>query len=90
MGRSYDEPEEDYNNPGSSKDYESGNSYDKPSESIPGDYVVDYQPLEDSASDYDDEYDDGDEYDDYQDDSQSDEYDDYRDEPETRKPINFE
>ena len=90
LGRSYDEPEENYNSPGFSSDYESGSS-DEPAESIPGDYVVDYQPLEDSASDYGDEYDDNeDDYDSEYDKNQSDDYDEYRDEPETRKPINFE
>lgn len=90
LGRSYDEPEEDYNGSASDIGYDSGNSYDEDVESIPGDYVVDYQPLEDSTSDYGDEYDDEDDYDNEYDNNQPDDYDDYRNEPETRKPINFE
>jgi len=88
LGRSYDEPEEGFNSPNAPGDYVAGNNYDEPEESIPGDYVVDYQPLEDPGSDYSDGYED--DYDNEYDNSQSDDYDDYRDEPETRKPINFE
>lgn len=91
LGRSYDEPEEDYGSPSPAKDYDSGNDYNEPAESIPGDYVVDYQPLDNSAPDYGDEYDDtGQDYDGDYDNSQDNDYDDYPDEPETRKPINFE
>ena len=85
LGRSY-EPEDDYGNDyvadNSGTDYDSdlGRSYDEEtSESIPGDYVVDYQPLENMGTDYSDDYDD----------SEPDNYDDYDQEPERRKPINF-
>ncbi len=104
LGRSY-EPEDDYGNDyvadNSGDDYDSdlGRSYDEePKESIPGDYVVDYQPLENMGTDYSDDYDDSepDEYDDYDDYSNnsetnnpSDEYDDYHDRPERGQPINF-
>ena len=94
LGRSY-EPEDEYgaDNLGSDYDSDLGRNYDEPEESIPGDYVVDYQPLEDMGTDYaDDDYDDSeaDDYDDYDDDGSSiDDYDDYRDQPERRKPINF-
>ncbi len=98
LGRSY-EPEDEYgddygaDNLGSDYDSDLGRNYDEPQESIPGDYVVDYQPLSDMGTDYsDDDYDDSepDDYDDYDDDgSSTDGYDDYDDEPERRKPINF-
>ena len=111
LGRSY-EPEDDYSSGNSGRDYDAnlGRDYDadlgrgyepEDEQPIPGDYVVDYQPIDDLGSDYsddyDDDYDDGDrvsDYDDYDDDSEdsssSDEYDDYRDRPERRKPINFD
>lgn len=89
LGRSY-EPED---NSGDDYDSDLGRSYDEePKDSIPGDYVVDYQPLENMRTDYSDDYDDSepDDYDDYDDDrSSKDGYDDYDDEPERRKPINF-
>jgi hypothetical protein len=107
LGRSYDEPEETYNAPNLNKDYDAdadlgrdydtnlGRSYDddNQSESIPGDYVVDYQPVEDSDADYANDYDDSDQddydnYDDPQDDA-SDDYQDYQESPRRRKPINF-
>lgn len=90
LGRSY-EPEEDY--PGNDSDL--GRNYDDEQKPIPGDYVVDYQPLEDAGTDYaDDDYDDseGNDYDDYDEpesDSEQDRYDDYSDRSEGRKPINF-
>lgn len=95
LGRSY-EPEEDYgaDNLGSSyDDGDLGRSYDEPEdrppeESIPGDYVVDYQPLDDSQIDYD--YDRPNEYDDYEDNYDDDDYpvDDYP-QPTSRPPINL-
>jgi hypothetical protein len=105
LGRSYEEPEETYNAPNLNKDYDAdlgrdydanlGRSYDddNESESIPGDYVVDYQPVEDRDAGYTDDYDDSaqddyDNYDDAQDDS-SDDYQDYRESPGRRQPINF-
>jgi len=117
LGRSY-EPEEDYNEDDLGKSYSSdpsrnydgddnndlGRSYEPEGNepSIPGDYVVDYQPL-DNADDYsddnysDDGYDDRssdydtDDYDDYQPkaDNSDDQYDDYRDRPDNRQPIDF-
>ena len=95
LGRSY-EPEEEYDTEDLGTNYDSdlGRSYDEPSESIPGDYVVDYQPLEDLGTDYSDDYDDyGDDdleadYDDY-DEAESDSTDDYDNSLERRKPINF-
>ncbi|MDJ0571022.1 MAG: Ycf66 family protein [Pleurocapsa sp. MO_192.B19] len=97
LGRSYEEPENDSygrSNLGRDYDAELGRSYEDDNESIPGDYVVDYQPVENSEPDYSDDYDagDGDEYDDYdhpEDSRSTDEYDDYSDRPERRKPINF-
>ena len=104
LGRSYDDTKDDYDSDSTSRNYDSnlgrdyntdlGRSYEEKDESIPGDYVVDYQPLEDSETDYSDDYDDPiqDDYDDYDnsDDSNSgDDYDDYREQPERRKPINF-
>ena len=91
LGRSY-EPEDDYgaDNFGNSyDDRDLGTSYDEPNnqppeESIPGDYVVDYQPLDDSEVDYD--YDEPDEYDNYDDDDYP--VDDYS-QPTSRKPINL-
>ncbi|HEY9771965.1 MAG TPA: Ycf66 family protein [Coleofasciculaceae cyanobacterium] len=95
LGRSY-EPEDDYsNNLGSSyEDSDLGRSYDQPDESIPGDYVVDYQPVEEPEVDYSDDYDDSDlgDYDDYDDYDDLPEYnsqEDYPEQPERRKPINF-
>jgi hypothetical protein len=94
LGRSY-EPEDDYgaDSLGSSyDDRDLGRSYDEPNnepeESIPGDYVVDYQPLDDSEVDYDSDepYD----YDDYDDNYEDDDYpvEDYP-EPTSRPPINL-
>ena len=95
LGRSY-EPEDNYDSDdlGSSyDDSDMGRSYEKDEQPIPGDYVVDYQPVEDLGSDYSDDYDDSpqDDYDDYsdEDDNPGDEYDDYRDRPDNRTPINF-
>lgn len=97
LGRSY-EPDDDYDTDNYDNDADLGRSYDEePKESIPGDYVVDYQPLEEEESDYDDDYannydqSESDNYDDYSDndDRPRDEYDDYRDRPERGKPINF-
>lgn len=105
LGRSYEEPETTYNAPNLNKDYDAdlnrdyetnlGRSYedDNESESIPGDYVVDYQPIEDPEADYTDDYDDSeqddyDNYDDAQDDA-SDDYQDYQESPGRRQPINF-
>ena len=90
LGRSY-EPEDNYDaddfgsgydarNPGRSYD----EPYNEPEESIPGDYVVDYQPVDNSAIDYDDSeanYDDYDNDEDYP-------VDDYP-QPTSRKPINL-
>ena len=97
LGRSYDEPE-DYDRPIASTDDDYSRDDDERDrdESIPGDFVVDYQPLDNSESDDDyDDYDDdsdGDGYNNYDsyDDESNNEYDDYRDRPETRKPINFD
>ncbi|WP_319421080.1 Ycf66 family protein [Pleurocapsa sp. FMAR1] len=100
LGRSYDEPEDNYGSDDLERNYDSqiNRSNDGQNESIPGDFVVDYQPLNDSeAADYADEYDD---YDDY-DDSEQDDYDNYDDSEDDnysedlrrqpgRKPINFE
>ncbi len=105
LGRSYEEPETTYNAPNLNKDYDAdlnrdyetnlGRSYedDNESESIPGDYVVDYQPIEDPEADYTDDYDDSeqddyDHYDDAQDDA-SDDYQDYQESPGRGQPINF-
>jgi hypothetical protein len=97
LGRSY-EPEDDYpeNDLGNSYDNsDSSRGYEDGEKSIPGDYVVDYQPLEDVGTDYaDDNYDDseGNNYDDYDEsesDSEQDGYNDYDDRPERRKPINL-
>ena len=95
LGRSY-EPEDEYDSDDLGADYDSdlGRSYDEPSESIPGDYVVDYQPLENMGSDYSDDYEDDDseaDYDDYDEaeTDSTDDYDEYEDRPERRKPINF-
>ena len=94
LGRSY-EPEDDYgvDNLGNSyDDGDLGRSYDEPDnepeESIPGDYVVDYQPLDDSEIDRD--YDEPNEYDDYDDNYDDDDYpvDDYP-QPTPRPPINL-
>ena len=101
LGRSY-EPEDSYDaddnydsdNLGSSYDNsDMGRGYESDNAPIPGDFVVDYQPLDGAGSDYSDDYDDAseDDYDGYEpeDDNSQDEYDDYGDRPETRKPINF-
>ena len=108
LGRSY-EPEDSYgvedsyasDNMGSSyDDTDLGRSYEEDETTIPGDFVVDYQPLDD-AGDYSGNYDDSDrdDYDDYADEgdypyeddsSSNNDYDDYSDRPDTRKPINFD
>jgi hypothetical protein len=97
LGRSY-EPEEDYPRDDLASSYDDsdlGKNYDDEQKPIPGDYVVDYQPLEDVGTDYsDDDYDDseGNNYDDYDEpesDSEQDGYNDYDDRPERRKPINL-
>jgi hypothetical protein len=93
LGRSY-EPEENNDNYGSDDlggaydDSEMGRSYEE-DQPIPGDYVVDYQPLDDAETDYSEDYDDSpqDDYNDY--DNSEDEYDDYSDRPTGRKPLNF-
>ena len=97
LGRSY-EPEEDINDDlGNSYDDDLGRSHDD-EESIPGDYVVDYQPLDDAGTDYTDDYDDSEaDYEDYDDAEEA--YDDYDDDsdypendypqPERRKPIDL-
>jgi len=100
LGRSY-EPEDSYDaadDLGSSyADSDLGRSYEDDEPPIPGDYVVDYQPLDGTGSDYsnddgDENYDD-DGYDDYEppnnDDSNDDSYDDYNERPERRQPINL-
>lgn len=101
LGRSYDDPEgqDNYDSQNSGRDYDSdlgrdydnnlGRSYDDEDDSIPGDYVVDYQPLDGAGSDYSDDtgQDDYDDYDDAED--STDDYDNYSDRPERRKPINF-
>ena len=103
LGRSY-EPEDEYESDYSGSDYSGsdydadlGTSYDEPSESIPGDYVVDYQPLENMGTDYSDDYEDDDSeanYDDYdrdeEDTNSANSYDEYENRPERRKPINFD
>jgi Ycf66 protein N-terminus len=94
LGRSY-EPEENDRDYGSDDlgstydDSDMGRGYEEDEQPIPGDYVVDYQPLDDAETDYSDDYDDTppDDYNDY--DNSGDEYDDYGDRPERRKPINF-
>lgn len=96
LGRSY-EPEDSYGSDDLGSSYDDagmGRSYEEDEQPIPGDYVVDYQPVEELGSDYSDDYDDSpqDDYDDYDDadDNPSDEYDDYRDRPDNRTPINFD
>lgn len=95
LGRSY-EPEDDYS-PTDSLDNlndgytvnDLGRSYEDEDASIPGDYVVDYQPLEDVDPDYVDDYDSSeDDYDDYDDSEEDYPTDDYS-QPEQRKPIDF-
>ncbi len=93
LGRSYDEPEDDYDpdNLEGSYDSEVGKHSEEQNESIPGDFVVDYQPLDDSEADYADDYNDSeqDDYDNY-DDSEDDNYsEDFRRQP-GRTPINFD
>ena len=102
LGRSY-EPDDSYGAEDLGRSYNDpdlGRSYEPEDEPpIPGDYVVDYQPLDNVGTDYsDDEYDDndyGDEADNYDDYEASDrpsvknDYDEYSDRPETRKPINL-
>ena len=101
LGRSY-EPEDDYARDDLGKNYDDrdlGRGYEPEDEtSIPGDYVVDYQPLDNMGTDYaddsgdDDDYDD-DGYDDYESpegsDAEDDDDDDYNDRPERRQPINL-
>ena len=96
LGRSY-EPEDSYSDSGdfgdSYDDSEMGRNYEEDEQTIPGDYVVDYQPLDDAGSDYSEESEDRDDYDNYNDSEDSntdDRYDDYSDRPETRQPINFD
>ena len=98
LGRSY-EPEEDRaENSDNSNDPDLGRSYDDEA-SIPGDYVVDYQPLDGAGTDYTDDYDDPEsDYDDYEDTEGT--YDDYENDIESypeddysqserRKPIDL-
>ena len=94
LGRSY-EPDNDYDNYGgedlgrSYDDSDLGRSYEDDAP-IPGDYVVDYQPLDDMGTDYTD--DDDDSYDDYEspeDVDDEDDYDEYNNRPERRTPINL-
>ena len=105
LGRSY-EPDDSYGTEDLGRDYDDsdlGRSYEPDNEpSIPGDYVVDYQPLDNADSDYsDDDYDNYDDSkedngsysdDDYSDDdseSDKDDYDNYSDRPERRQPLNL-
>ncbi|MEO0834930.1 MAG: Ycf66 family protein [Cyanobacteria bacterium J06642_3] len=96
LGRSY-EPEDDYgaNDLGTDYDLDSRRNYDEQNESIPGDYVVDYQPLDNSEPDYsDDDYDnyedsEQDGYGDYDDDPSDDNYDSYNEPPQRGKPLNL-
>lgn len=95
LGRSYDDGlDSDYSaDRDSNYDADSGRSYSNEPEVIPGDYVVDYQPLNDSPEDYSDEdysdedYDEEPERDRY---SQRDRSSDRRDNPERKNPINFD
>ncbi|MCC0176838.1 Ycf66 family protein [Waterburya agarophytonicola K14] len=99
LGRSY-EPEDSYDdgeNFGSGyDDAEVGRNYEEDEQTIPGDYVVDYQPVDDAGSDYSEDsedsgdYDDYDDYDDAEDRNSDSRYDDRGDRPETRQPINFD
>ena len=108
LGRSY-EPEDDYTNDyadnGLGRSYDDsdlGRSYDdsdlgrsyEDDAPIPGDYVVDYQPLDNLGSDYDndeDDYDDDSDYNNYESSENSDVEDDYDEynRPERRQPINL-
>ena len=96
LGRSYDD-EDSYdaiNQANSYDDVGMGRSYEDDDSSIPGDYVVDYQPMNDSEADYSDDYDDSAREDyDYSDDSEdiasNGDYDDYDERSINRKPINF-
>ena len=90
LGRSYDDDvEDDYSaNQGADYDPDLGSSYGDSPEVIPGDYVVDYQPLNDSPEDYSD--DDYDEHRDRERYSKRDRSPDRRDEPERNNPINFD
>ena len=112
LGRSY-EPDNTYedrnlaDNLGSSYgSTDLGRSYEPEDDepAIPGDYVVDYQPLDNLGTDYsDDDYDDSsvdngndsydDSYDDYEpfdsDNSDDDYEDEYRDRPERRTPLDL-
>jgi len=101
LGRSY-EPEDSYDRDYGSEDLgrsygdtDLGRSYDDDA-SIPGDYVVDYQPLDNMGTEYSDDDEDDynrDDYDDYESstdvDSEADDDDDYNDRPERRQPINL-
>lgn len=87
LGRSY-EPEDSYGGDDLGKNYDDtdlGRNYEDDEPSIPGDYVVDYQPLDNVGTDYAD-----DDYDDSEQDESDDDYDDYdNNPPEGRKPINL-
>ena len=96
LGRSY-EPEDSYDEGNSGNSYDDrdlGRSYEEDDSSIPGDYVVDYQPVDKADDDRTDNYNSGDGYDnydngdDYGDRNSDDEYDDDGDRG--RKPINFD
>ena len=94
LGRSY-EPENEYDSEDLGQNYDAdlGRSYE-PDESIPGDYVVDYQPVEDPEPNYSDDYDDSDpddydNYDDYEDSESDYSTDEYPEPPQRGKPINF-
>lgn len=93
LGRSY-EPEDNYDSEDLGSNYDDsdlGRSYEDDA-SIPGDYVVDYQPLDNMGTDYadgdDDSYDD-DDYESSEDSNADDDYDDYNNRPERRQPINL-
>jgi len=94
LGRSYDDDvEDDYSaDQGADYDADLGRSYSNEQEVIPGDYVVDYQPLNDSPEDYSEDYSD----DDYEEDRDRERYpkrdreSKRRDEPERNNPINFD
>ncbi|BAZ43995.1 hypothetical protein NIES4102_09980 [Chondrocystis sp. NIES-4102] len=102
LGRTYQDPQDDYD-AGSLRDNRDfnrpsddlGRSYqdEDKSTSIPGDYVVDYQPIENLGTDYTDDYDDlgeddDDNYNNNQDDN-TDDYQDYQRPSGKRQPINF-
>ena len=56
--RNYDNRKDNYDSSNLSKDYDAelGRRYEEEDESMPGDYVVDYQPIEDARVDYSDDY----------------------------------